>query len=209
MLRYDPTEEEHLKLEITEEPKTMTKVFAKRKKPKTEPVAAEPVKVAVSNEKFYKVSFDRLKESLATSESFSLLQTYGKSEADENVNNNIHEQQEEGKEDLLISKWSKMALSQSNPFQFDSSESEDDEVSENDDRDNLSKNQSQQWRFFYSANDARLTCVKDILEKYKKIDEDFAQKREQLNKIVKSRIRNKNSDNLAQRNVKKLSKNKR
>ena len=78
MVRYDPTEGKHEKYEMVA-PKP-EKVKKKKKKKIEEVKETEPM--PVSNEVFYSVS-DKLSNSLAEGEQFSLLKTLGKESTEE------------------------------------------------------------------------------------------------------------------------------
>lgn len=122
MLRFDPGKEEHQKL-LKVKVKEIGKEKAKLETAAKDAESAAPV----SQSAFYVVT-DTLKQSLKTrGEGFSLLDMFGSSHEEAAIER--QDQLEKlGKEKILVSKSNKLGLATVNPFSYDSSDSEDDET---------------------------------------------------------------------------------
>ncbi|KAL0820570.1 hypothetical protein ABMA28_006417 [Loxostege sticticalis] len=215
MLRFDPTQPEHAKfLAPVEDTKDETTKKSKKKKlkekqdeQKTEHVGTEVEKVEVSKEQFYKVS-ETLKEALVQPSTFSLRSLFGQNEEtkeddrekgvpDHNTNYIPLEKPKEPKFRNPLDTSGKK-----NPFVYDSSESEDEEV-DKETKQNIQPEAKTEtttetkavWRenLFFSNLDSRL---QDGLAFFSKTDDNEANKeRRELKSVMKKRIYNKERKN--------------
>lgn len=126
MLRFDPTRAEHTKFVEAKKRKAPKqkddKNANKRFKGELEQDDAENNLPEVSTDHFFKVS-DRLKSSIGQSTGFSLLQMFGRSDANERTNDKGLKQSRY--EEIPIAPVK--GLANLNPFNYDSSDGEDEE----------------------------------------------------------------------------------
>ncbi|XP_076268324.1 putative RNA-binding protein CG14230 isoform X2 [Rhynchophorus ferrugineus] len=200
MRRFDPTQPEHMDLEI-KGTETGKKIKTKEKtKPETR-TEVETNIPEVSKEVFYRVTND-LKETFEDKEQFSLLGAFGRADSDREFFSEADKEEEEGASNGLSLNSSSM-LKSKNPFKYDSSDDED----ETEDIPHKSlpgaqvqsteatANKSQKsifWTesFFFKNDDYRLQEGADFLEKIKGENREFDKVRRELKGIVKAKIRN-------------------
>lgn len=124
MLRFDPTRSEHTKFVEAKKrkaPKQKDDKNAKRFREDNEHELGENGLPDVSSDQFFRVS-DRLKSSIGQTTGFSVLQMFGRSNENEQSNDLIKSRYQE----IPIAQNVAKGLTDLNPFNYDSSDGEDD-----------------------------------------------------------------------------------
>ncbi|XP_050312446.1 nucleolar protein 8 [Anthonomus grandis grandis] len=186
MLKFDPTVPEHTNLEL----KMTEPEQKKRKKEKLK--EAEEAKPApeVSKEVFYKVP-EKLKEALEEKQGFSLLSMFGQ----------VKEEDKKEEEPTERELKRKPLLNGQNPFKYDSSDDEDEDIGDVPHKATgkipepvpvKALAQSVFWTepFFFKNDDFRLQEGFDFIEKIRSEDKEFAKIRRDLKGIVRAKVRN-------------------
>ncbi|XP_063830598.1 probable RNA-binding protein CG14230 isoform X2 [Ostrinia nubilalis] len=206
MLRFDPSQPEHAKflapVEETKEPakKSKKKLKDKQEEQKTETVETEVDKIEVSKEQFYKVT-ETLKEALVQPTTFSLRSLFGQNEETEKAPDQNTDYIAIEKPKVPKVKNPLDPSGKKNPFVYDSSDSEDEEVSKDKKQETLQETKIETaepkavWRenLFFSTSDSRL---QDGLAFFNKTETNEPHKeRRELKSVMKKRIYNKERKN--------------
>lgn len=194
MIRYDPSEKSHSTYEIVKEETEPLAKKPKKKKKKEQPVedGNEPETVPeVSKDIFYSVS-QNLTKSLAEQGSFSLLGKFKK----EDETDEKSDTEKEAYKTVEITKNQKFKFSfdTKNPFKYDSSDGETEEVSSKyvSEEIDIPKEQRRPTtdKFFFEANDVRFDEALKFFSKDALPQQDFKQLRQELKQIMRVKIRN-------------------
>ncbi|EFA06490.1 probable RNA-binding protein CG14230 [Tribolium castaneum] len=197
MVRYDPSQSDHVKFHVSvtqdeSAPKTKKKKKLKDAQ-KEDSNIQEQEQPVVSKEIFYKVE-DGLKSTLEEKQEFSLLKLFGQEEKDE-LNNSI-----ENYETQTNNKIRNNAFLNDNPFHYDSS---DDEPEEPKNAETTKKpeefetkaqtNTVRTWfePFFLKEDDYRLQEGSDFIKRLASENKsEFSQQRRDIKLIVRAKVRN-------------------
>lgn len=193
MIRYDPTEDQHKKYELTKE-EIKYSVKTKKKKKKEE-IAEETNKdepVTVSKDIYYSVS-NSLNKSLNQPGEFSLLKTYGKDidETDNKQKGGIYAKAKE----ISKNKKSFFNFDSTNPFKYDSSDDENEADTKMDTTDYKEKKVSinlfgkDSDNLFFSTNDKRFKDALNFFKKESVPKKEFKNLRRELKQIVRAKVR--------------------
>ncbi|XP_044266050.1 probable RNA-binding protein CG14230 [Tribolium madens] len=193
MLRYDPSQSDHVKFHVTVAPdESASKKKAKKKKKEAQKEEQEQEQPVVSKEVFYKVE-DDLKSALQEKQDFSLLKLFGQEEKDEVINST------EDYETQTNNKIRNHGFLNENPFHYDSS---DDEVEEpevekvtkkKEFETSVQTNTVKAWfePFFLKEDDYRLQEGSDFVKRLaSEKKSEFSQQRRDIKDIVKAKVRN-------------------
>ncbi|XP_066587003.1 probable RNA-binding protein CG14230 [Prorops nasuta] len=188
VIRYDPVENHHLQFEITQETNTNLKDKKKRKKNDDIPLNTADNEVHTSKEIFYSVS-STLKDNLNERGSFNLL----KSHLNEAKIDDYKETEDVNEKTRKFS----FNFNSKNPFKYDSSDDENDVEFDESKEGNLIDQHNQEItnefktnnNFFFDVNDSRFSEAKKFFAK-PILNERFQDLRQELRRIVKTKIRN-------------------
>ncbi|XP_043499727.1 probable RNA-binding protein CG14230 [Polistes fuscatus] len=193
MIRYDPTEDQHKKYELTKE-EIKSSVKTKKKKKKEE-IAEETNKdepVIVSKDIYYSVS-NSLNKSLNQPGEFSLLKTYGRNidETDNKKNVGVYAKANE----ISKNKKSFFNFDSTNPFKYDSSDDENEADTKMNTTDYKEKKVSinlfgkDSDNLFFSMNDKRFKDALNFFKKESVPKKEFKNLRRELKQIVRAKVR--------------------
>ncbi|XP_015187862.1 PREDICTED: probable RNA-binding protein CG14230 [Polistes dominula] len=190
MIRYDPTEDQHKKYELTKE--EITSSVKTKKKKKKEEIAEDTNKdepVVVSKDIYYSVS-NSLSKSLNQPGEFSLLKTYGK-----NIDETDNKRNDGKAKKISKNKKSFLNFDSTNPFKYDSSDDENEADSKTNTTDykekkvpiNLFGKDSD--NLFFLTNDKRFNDALNFFKKESVPKKEFKNLRRELKQIVRAKVR--------------------